>query len=237
MKLAFVPFLLLGSSITAQQLTLVAPTEITNQRKLLEQAWREWEAADAGLERSLFTAPMERVLSRIEGGRRYAIAYHDRRAAFLESLIRALQRELAQLEKDDRLVAPAVLAPDPRKLDLLLEEQRRLESRARSSGLSLLEKGSLAEQGSLLRQLAENIAAQQALSQAFKDGEEQSRKARHALVESYRALTQFVEQQLRLNEEKRELWLQYYDSLRELVQARRPAGAVPKATKAARERH
>jgi hypothetical protein len=226
----------LAATLAAQQITLVTPSEITEQRKQLEQAWREWESSDADLERSLFTAPADRVLARIEAGRRHAVAYHQQRARFLQTLISALQREIVGLEQADRDVAPPLLAQDARKLDILLEEQKRLERRAPPAGLSLLEERWQAEQTRLLRQLAENIAAQQAIYQALKEGQEQSRKARKALVQSYTDLTTLLEQQLRFNDEKRELWLRYYDSLRELVEARQPAAAVPKAAKAARER-
>jgi hypothetical protein len=226
----------LAATLAAQQITLVTPSEITEQRKQLEQAWREWESSDADLERSLFTAPADRVLARIEAGRRHAVAYHQQRARFLQTLISALQREIVGLEEADRDVAPPLLAQDARKLDILLEEQKRLERRAPPAGLRLLEERWQAEQTRLLRQLAENIAAQQAIYQALKEGQEQSRKARKALVQSYAELTTLLEQQLRFNDEKRELWLRYYDSLRELVEARQPAAAVPKAAKPARER-
>lgn len=223
----------LAATLAAQQITLVTPSEITEQRKQLEQAWREWESSDADLERSLFTAPADRVLARIEAGRRHAVAYHQQRARFLQTLISALQREIVGLEEADRDVAPPLLAQDARKLDILLEEQKRLERRAPPAGLRLLEERWQAEQTRLLRQLAENIAAQQAIYQALKEGQEQSRKARKALVQSYAELTTLLEQQLRFNDEKRELWLRYYDSLRELVEARQPAAAVPKAAKPA----
>ena len=226
----------LAATLAAQQITLVTPSEITEQRKQLEQAWREWESSDADLERSLSTAPADRVLARIEAGRGHAVAYHQQRARFLQTLISALQREIVGLEQADRDVAPPLLAQDARKLDILLEEQKRLERRAAPAGLSLLEERWQAEQTRLLRQLAENIAAQQAIYQALKEGQEQSRKARKALVQSYAELTTLLEQQLRFNDEKRELWLRYYDSLRELVEARQPAAAVPKAGKPARER-
>jgi len=232
MKLAVVPLLLWGHSLAAQHITLVAPSEITQQRRLLEQAWQDWETADAGLERRLFTEPVERVLARIERSRRLAIAYHQQRARFLESVLRALEGELAQLEESHQQPGPSLLGPDPRKLDVLLEEQKRLESRARAAGLSVLEQRWQAEQSAVLRQLADNIAAQQALYEAFREGEEQNRKARRALVESYRRLSQLLEQQLRLNEEKRQLWLEYYDSLRQLLEAGQPKPTVPKAAKA-----
>ena len=232
MKLAVVPWLFWGNCLVAQHITLVAPSEITQQRKLLEQAWQDWETADAGLERRLFSEPVERVLARIERSRRLAIAYHQQRARFLQSLLSALERELAQLEETDQQPGPSLLGPDPRKLDLLLQEQKRLESRARAAGLSVLEQRWQAEQSAALKQLADNIAAQQALYEAFREGEQQHRKARRALVESYRTLSQLLEQQLRLNEEKRQLWMDYYDSLRQLLEAGQPEAAARKTPKA-----
>ena len=230
-------FLILGSSLVAQQITLVPPseTDIAKQRKLLEQAWQQWEASDAGLERSLFTAPAERVLARIERGRRHALAYHQQRARFLETVLSALQRELARFQEDERRLAPPLPAPDPRKLDVLLEEQRRLAKKLGAAGLSLLEERSLTEANSLLAQLAENIAAQQKLYEAFQHTEAQAQRARRALVESYRTLIQLLEEQLRLNDEKRQLWLDYYDSLRQLVEAG-PSQAGPAKASRAKER-
>jgi hypothetical protein len=237
MKPAILTLLIVGSSLAAQQITLVPPaeTDIPKQRRLLEQAWQQWEASDAGLERSLFTAPADRVLARIERGRQHAIAYHQQRARFLESVLGALQRELDRFQDDDQPIAPAWPAPDPRKLDVLLEEQKRLARQARRAGLSLLEQRSLAEAESLLPQLAENLAAQQRLYEAFKDNEAHSRKARRALVESYRTLLQLLKDQLRLNEDKRRLWLDYYDYLRQLVEAGQSQATPAKASRS-RER-
>jgi hypothetical protein len=229
--------LILGSSLIAQQITLVPPSEIdiAKQRQLLERAWQQWEASDAGLERSLFTAPAERVLARIERGRQHALAYHQQRARFLETVLSALQRELARFQEDEPQVTPPLLAPDPRKLDVLLEEQRRLAKKLSTAGLPKHEQRSLTEANSLLAQLAENIAAQQKLYDAFQHNEAQAQKARRALVESYRTLIELLQEQLRLNDEKRQLWLDYYDSLRQLVEAG-PSQAGPAKASRAKER-
>ena len=221
-----------AATVAGQQLSVVAPSDISAQQKLVEQAWREWEASDADLERSLFSAPVQRVLAQIERGRRHAIAYHKQRAKFLEAMAASFRRELALLQRDDQ--EPALLAQEPRKVDILLKSQATLEGRLRNAGRDPAERLAIEQQAALIKQLAENISAQQALYSAFKENQEQNRKVRQALVESYSALIRLLGEQIRINEDKGELWLQYYDSLRDLVEARLPATAGSKGAGTAR---
>jgi hypothetical protein len=233
-QIAFPIFSVWAATVVGQQLSVVAPSEISAQQKLVEQAWREWETSDADLERSLFSAPVQRVLAQIERGRRHVIAYHEQRAKFLEAITASLRRELALLQRDDQELA--VLEQEPRKVDILLKSQASLEGRLRSAGRDPVERLAIEQQAALIKQLAANISAQQALYSAFKENQGQNRKIRQALVESYSALIKLLGEQIRLNEDKRELWLQYYDSLREFVEARRPATAGSKGSTTARPR-
>ena len=201
-------------------LTLVPPSELSRQKELVERAWNEWQRDDRKLERDLLSLPPERALSRIESGKAAALAYLRHRRNYLRSLLDSFTDLIRGLEKPEAMEEIRGFDEAP-KLELILEEQARLETQsggARTTTLSgSLDAAERARQQEQLRQIVEKLEAQQKILRMLREAEQERRKVRALLLASYRRLAALLEQQLELNQEKQELWSRYYDDLRELI--------------------
>jgi hypothetical protein len=226
MKLG-VALLVVAPCLAQGTLTLVPPSELARERERLEEAWKQWQAGDARLERQLFSRPPEKVLPEIDRGERNALSYYRHRRRYLEGLLGSFHEQIRELETPVATRSESLRElGDTRKLEVILEEQAKLLEGARSgqSAGRLLDAEEQARQLERLRALADKIEAQRKIVRLLEETEREQAKARAALVHSYREIAELLERQLELNEQKQDLWRQYYDDLRRLVA---PQAAAP----------
>src|ERR1035441_8140672 len=209
------------------KVSLVPPSDLARQREAIERAWSRWQSGDDGLERDIFTIPQAETLKTIEKGERLSAEYFRTRTVFIETVANSVREALADAQANALPVSAARGDDEDRRLRSVLEERRRMDkTRDRNdvpAGARTLDREERKRESDLLRSVAEKIEAQRRLVRLASDSAREQEKARKGLIASYRQVLGLLEEDATTNNAKQQLWADYYDSLREMVEPKESA--------------